>query len=634
MNRGKQVRDGVHRRLVRKLCLSPFSTPCSVLSVVLVCILTLTSAGASSPQRPNPESSPLVQAQSALDRNKPEEAIVILSKYLREHSADDSARLLMAEALVMSRQTDAAEEQYQAILKHSPNHYIALAGLGELYEGTGRYEQAEPMLARAVKYGRHEPQLRIEWAEALTRLHRFQEASSALAAIAAPPSGERRVAFFRLKAAIAEGLGDSAAAAAHMESALAVDPNNARLRLATAVVQLHAGKPERAAALAESVFARTQAADAGLVLLQTQLARHADTHRTLESLRTLTLPPEREIELRQRLAQTLIENGEIAEATKDLNRAIELDPTNADFRFNLALALFKEGKAADALAAAQKCKELRDSADVESLLGDIQEALGDNLAAVRSYQAAVALAPNDENHQVALALEFIRHRNFEPAKLVLQQAEKLFPNSWRVQVGLGMVEYFVGTKEAASQILLHAADLATDPESALRYLGEVEMDETSAPDPPAVARICAFAKANSKAARQQLYCGALMFHSDYASRETSRVDEIIRRLTFAAQSLPEEAAPRCELGKLYAWLEKWPLAQQEFETCARLNPNSAQAHYRLSQVYRHTGQTERAVQEIKLYKAAAQRLADENEQHETTLNTFIYTIRNQPTGTR
>jgi hypothetical protein len=34
---------------------------------------------------------------------------------------------------------------------------------------------------------------------------------------------------------------------------------------------------------------------------------------------------------------------------------------------------------------------------LEDLLGDIQEARGDNLAAVRSYQAAVALAPNDEN---------------------------------------------------------------------------------------------------------------------------------------------------------------------------------------------------------------------------------------------
>jgi Flp pilus assembly protein TadD len=571
----------------------------------------------------------LVQAQSALDRNKPEEAIALLSKYLLQRPADDSAHLLLAAAYVMTGRTDAAETQYQTILKHAPNNYIALAGLGELYQSTGRLEQAEPLLARAVKFSRREPQLRIEWAEVLTRLHRFKEAATALSGVAAPTSSDQHVGFLRLKAAIAEGLGNPRAAAAHMESALSIQPDNAGLQLATAAANLHAGNSKRAASLAEQVFSRSQDADAGLLLLQAQLAERNDIRQTLQSLRALVQPPNREIAFRQQLAQILIAHGETAEAVTDLNRALELDPSNPDAIFNLALAQFKAGRTKEALASAEKCKALKDSAEVEGLLGDIQETLGDNLAAARNYQGALALEPGDENHHIALALEFIRHRNFEPARLVLQQAEKSFPKSWRIQVGLGMVEYFVGTKENASKILLHAMDLAPEPESALRFLGEVELDETAAPDPPAVARICAFAKTHPKSAKAQSYCGALMFRNDYASRDTSRVDEIVRRLKFAGDSLTGDPTSHCELGKLYAWLEKWQPAQLEFEACTQLSPNSAQAHYRLSQVYHHMGQAERSREELKLYKAASQRLADENEQHETTLNTFIYSIQNK-----
>jgi Flp pilus assembly protein TadD len=581
-------------------------------------------------QKPNV----LEEAQASLDHNKPDDAIRVLTSHLRTHPTDDTAHLLLASAFVMTRQASAAEEQYRAVLKDAPENYIALTGLGELYASTGRFEEAESAFAQAVKHSRQEPQLRIEWAQVLTKLHRYKQASTALDGVNAPSSRDPRASFYRLKAAIAEGLGNTGAAAKNMENALAARPYDSDLQLATAVVQLNAGKSGRAARLAADAFSKTHDPSAGVLLLQAQIASHGDIHGTLQSLRMLTLPTARQIALRQSLAEILIAQREFSEAVTDLKEAVELDPTNADFRFNLALAQLKAGNAKDALATGLKCKELRDGAEVEGLLGDIQEALGDNLAAVKSYQAAVALAPADENHYIALALEFIRHRNFEPAKLVLENAEKLSPNSWRVQVGLGMVEYFSGTKEKASQILLRAVDLAPRPELALTYLGDIELDETSVPDAPAAAKICDYANAHADAVHEQFYCGAVMFRMDYAARDTSRVDDIIRRLALASKSLPYDAKPHCELGKVYVWLDRWEPAREEFEDCARLNPNSAQAHYRLAQAYHRTGQRERAAQEIKLYKAASQRMADENEQHETTLNTFLYTIQEKPEAKR
>lgn len=596
-----------------------------VLLASLLCLAAIVVVAA--PLQSGQQKNPIAMAETALDRGDPEEAINLLSAHLRAHPTDDPAHLLLAAAFVMTRQTDAAEAEYRKVLKQAPNNYIALAGLGELYENSGKLEKAEPMFAQAVKQNSREPRLRIEWARVLTRMHRFPEASKALQRVSPPAADEQRILFFRMKAAIAEGLGNPAEAAGNMESALTLHPTSDELQLAAAVANLHAQKWTRAAGLAQNVFTKTLNPGAGIILLQAQLGDRSNPTQTLQSLRRLAMPPDQELAVRQQSAEVLIAHGETTEAIVDLKRAAELDSANPDTLFNLALAEFRAGKAKEALASAENCRKLRDSAELEGLLGDIQEALGDNLAAVRSYQAALAMAPAEENHHLALALEFIRHRNFEPAKLVLEQAEKKFPSSWRVQVALGMVEYFVGTKENASKILLRAMDLASDPELALRYLGEVELDETAAPDPPAVERICAFAKSHPSSARAQSYCGALMFRNDFASRDNSRADDIVRRLSFAATLLQDDPTPHCELGRVYDWLEKWEPASKEFEACTRLNPNSVQAHYRLSQVYRHLGDTERSREELKLYKAASQKLAEENEQHETTLNTFLYTIQ-------
>jgi Flp pilus assembly protein TadD len=574
-------------------------------------------------------STDVAQAEELLSRGMTEQAANVLTAHLRREPSDVNARLLLAEALLKLGQKDSAEDEYQAVLKGAPNNYIALAQLGTLYESAGKLDQAEPMLARAVKHSNGEPQLRVEWAAVLARLHRFQEASRALSGVPAPASMDNRMVFFRLKAAVAAGEGNASAAASDMESALAVHPEDAPLQLATAAAEASAHNWKRAAALASSVFETTKNPAAGLLLLEAQLGMNDDVRSTLASLHDFELPSEHADEFHQRLAELLISHGHFADATEDLKQAVELDPKNADVMFDLALAEFKAGQAKEALDTAQKCKVLRDSAELEDLLGDIDESAGDNLSAVRSYQAAVSLAPNDENYRISLAVELLQHENFEPAKVVLTQAENLFPKSWRILVALGMLQYFVGTKESSSQIMLRASELAPRPQTVLEYLGDVEMDESSPPDAAAIARLCGFADAHPAAAREQFYCGALEFDRDYVARDTTHATEIVRRLTIAAKALAKESGPHCELGRADAWLERWQPALYESQLCAQLDPDSAQAHYRLAQLYHRMGQTERWRQQLELHRAAAERLADENEQRQKTRNTFIYKIRSE-----
>jgi Flp pilus assembly protein TadD len=612
--------------LVRGVCATLMAAVFGALFIV-----SNLDAHATPPPQTDGGSGVLVKAQSLLSQGMTEQAVRVLTTHLQNHPKDVSARLLLGEVFFKLGQTEPAEKQYRLVLKSSPENYLALARLGELYERAGHFDKAEPMLAQAVKHSSGEPQLRAEWATVLVRLHRFREASRALAGIPEPASVNDKIMLFRLKAAIAEGLGNSSVAASNMESALSLHPEDSGLAMATAVAQLHARNWQRAAGLATPIFLRTKDPAVGLVVLEAQLAMREDTRRTLESLHALKLSSNQHVALRQRIAELLISHGDFAPAVEELKQAVKAEPGNTDLIFNLALAQFKAGQGKEALATAESCKALRDSGELEDLLGDIQESLGDNLSAVRSYQAAVELAPHDEDFRISLTLELIKHRSFSAAKLVLKQAEGLFPKSWRIQLALGMVEYFVGTKENASRILLHAADLAPQPQLVLRYLGDVEMDEASIPDAAAVARICDFAKQHPEAGRQQFYCGALQRRTQYAARDKSHLDKIERYLTTAGKLMPNEAGPHCELGKLYIRLEEWKLAQRESELCAQLDPDSASAHYRLARVYRQTGQTERLHHEIELYKAASRRLADQNEERQKTLNTFIYTIRNKTT---
>jgi hypothetical protein len=60
-----------------------------------------------------------------------------------------------------------------------------------------------------------------------------------------------------------------------------------------------------------------------------------------------------------------------------------------------------------------------------------------------------------------------------------------------------------------------------------------------------------------------------------------------------------------------------------------MDPDSADAHYRLAQIYEHVGQPEQKRKEIKLYEAASTRVADENARRQATMKTFLYNIQKE-----
>ncbi len=428
----------------------------------------------------------------------------------------------------------------------------------------------------------------------LARAHHYAEAEAIILGVAPPINRQQRIVFYRLKASISSGLGHSITAAQDMEAASRLLPDNEELRLA-----------------------------ASLARLQADVENHCNPSSPLKVLRSARLPPEQEIEIHLRSAEILSRAGFYAEALTDFEEASSLAPARADLLFDQALARFRLGKLDAALATAEQAKVLEDSGSLESLMGDIQEKRGDALAAVQSYQAAVALEPSDEHHRVALVLELLRHQTFDAALVVLNQATSLFPQSVRLKILQSLTYYFVDRSADAIHALLEARQLDPGNETAARYLGEITLQDTAMPDPAAVAQVCKFADERPKSKTADALCGGVLLRLARDSGETRRKAEIFSRLQHGVRVAPGESIARCHLGEALEWVGQWRDARTQMEACVRLDPESPEGHYHLARIYRRLGLTAPANQQTLLQEQAAGHQSEESVRRTKNVTKFL-----------
>ena len=149
-----------------------------------------------------------------------------------------------------------------------------------------------------------------------------------------------------------------------------------------------------------------------------------------------------------------------------MRAALELDPGNPGLLLATAVAETDAGELDHAL---QHAASAGNTAPAQALTGDIQEKRGRYVEAAKAYQAAVELAPDQEQYRIALALELVQHHTFDAAILVLEQAAKLFPRSARIQTLLGIAHYANQQIEAALASLTRAIELypGLEPRGAL-----------------------------------------------------------------------------------------------------------------------------------------------------------------------
>jgi tetratricopeptide (TPR) repeat protein len=206
----------------------------------------------------------------------------------------------------------------------------------------------------------------LERAVTLAREKRYAEARELLKEVAEPTPLSQRIAFHRLKAAIAAGLGDGSTAAAEMQQALRLSPADRALLLATAMAEFQANHlddalqhakavgqdatakalvgdiEEKRGAFDEAVKAYREAVDlapggeAYRITLALDLIRHQTFDPAITLLRESAALFPHSARVRTLLGIALYANGDVEEATASLVDAIAADSSSASARLCLA----------------------------------------------------------------------------------------------------------------------------------------------------------------------------------------------------------------------------------------------------------------------------------------------------------
>lgn len=594
---------------------------CLLLAVALWCIGQFPAVAQS--QTSANESPAIRSAREALNQGDFGAAIGVLQPWVQAHPRDWQARLLLGEAYRSTRALPQAEEQFLAASQIAPQNFETRLELGSLYNAMGKFDLAEAQLRDALRMRPGNPEARMQLSVSLVKLRRYAEAQKVFERLKPPEDPAQHAVYLRLKASIDFGAGDKSSAAEDMEEALRMDPGDPSLLLAAAVADAQAGRWSAVIEHLKPSFQDEQNPVAALTLLQAQLATHADPAATLAFLHEMQMEPAGAIELRLRLGQMLSGADMHAEAAEEFRAATLLAPDRGDLYFNLALEEYRSRNYKQARTDAAQAQSLADNADIESLLGDIEEDSGDYLAAVKSYQAAATLAPETQKYQLALGLEFLRHQNFEPALAVFQRSVQRWPDSVESWLGLGMAQFIRGSYSDAAATLQKAADMQPHSEIAIRYLGITQFEQPDAPSEAAIHSVCHFAEDQPKNSGALTYCGALMLRHAAAGGDNSTLDKIIQVLGEAERLDPSDSLAVCQRGKAFVSKNDWPAAQREFATCVRLDPDSAEGHYWLMRADQRLDQTTEAAHEETLYQSAHQKMADDIARRDASMKTFL-----------
>jgi tetratricopeptide (TPR) repeat protein len=271
-------------------------------------------------------------------------------------------------------------------------------------------------------------------------------------------------------------------------------------------------------------------------------------------------------------------------------------------------------------------KGLTHTGDMEALLGEAYERLGDSVSSARSFQEAIRLSPHEERFRLALAIELMQHQTYEPALVILKRAEIDFPRSARIRTATALTLYLSGEEKEGIAKLLEAISLDPSFTPAVRYLGEIALGQGTPPEQRIITAECGYADAHPSDSEAAAYCGGLEARAAADNTETADWNSILHRLGSAASRAPENALARCEYGKALYQSHDWARARSELKACVRLDPNSVEGHYRLARVYERFGEKDLARKELAMRAAASSRLAAANDAREESVKGFLYTM--------
>jgi tetratricopeptide (TPR) repeat protein len=333
-------------------------------------------------------------------------------------------------------------------------------------------------------------------------------------------------------------------------------------------------------------------------------------------------------EANHELGEFYLHAGRYRESIPLLQSCLQLDPANHANEFDLAIALMDAGDLTLAREHAQKLLAIKESAELHRLAGELDEKLGDPLAAVHEFEQAVRLSPSEENY-FEWGSELLLHRAVWQALEVFQNGVKAYPNSARMMTALGTALFAVARYDEAALRLCDASELNPTDTAPYIFMGKVEM---AAPNPlPCVEQKLAKFVQDQPDNSLANYLYAMAILKRQATSPDEQAMQRAEALLAKAVAIDDKFSDAyLQLGVMSASQRDYGKAIGYYSKAIEANPQLGEAHYRMGVAYDRIGEAEKAKQEFQLHDEIKKLEADAIDRQRKEVKQFLVVLPGQP----
>jgi tetratricopeptide (TPR) repeat protein len=258
---------------------------------------------------------------------------------------------------------------------------------------------------------------------------------------------------------------------------------------------------------------------------------------------------------------------------------------------------------------------------------DAAEKQGNALEAAREYQRAAELDPSEPN-LFDWGTELLSHRAADQAVEVFSNGHRLFPRSTRTLLGLAVALYSRGSYDQAAQRFFEAADLNPNDPAPYLFLGKISSGAITESDGYAQ-RLERFARLHPENASANYYQASSLWRRWKGADDTATLTQVRTLLEKAVRLDPHLGAAFLLLGIVSAEQNNLPRAIAAYQSAIQASPPMEEAHYRLAQAYRKTGELAKAQKEIELYQQLSRQSAQQLERERAEIQQFVFELKHQ-----
>lgn len=334
-------------------------------------------------------------------------------------------------------------------------------------------------------------------------------------------------------------------------------------------------------------------------------------------------------EANHQLGEFYLYAGRYRESIPLLQAAYRVDPANAGNEYDLAQAYKETGDFSQAHEHVQKLLTHKDDADLHRLMGELDEKLGDPLAAVREYEQAVRLDPSEQNY-FEWGSELLLHRAVWQAVEVFGSGAKAYPGSARMLAALGAALFAGARYDEAAMHLCEASDLNPADSEPYIFLGRIQM---AAPAPLACVeqKLARFAQEQPGNSLANYFYAMAIWKRQEQPPDQRALQQVEALLTKAVTIDANCGDAYLQLGILYFSQRNFEKAIGFYTKAIEVNPQLGEAHYRLGVAYDRIGEPAKAKQEFQQHDEIERQQAAAIEQQRRELKQFLVVLQGQPT---